>query len=47
MSSKINKAVLVLNASYEPVSIMRAKNAIKLLVKGAAVAEDFLSRMFE
>ena len=38
--SLINKAVLVLNASFEPVSITRAKNAIKLLVKGAAVAEE-------
>lgn len=36
----INKAVLVLNASFEPVSITRAKNALKLLVKGAAVAEE-------
>ena len=40
MSGQINKAVLVLNASYEPVSITRAKNALKLLVKGAAVAEE-------
>lgn len=38
--SLINKAVLVLNASYEPVSITRAKNALKLLVKGSAVAEE-------
>jgi 5-methylcytosine-specific restriction endonuclease McrA len=38
--SMINKAVLVLNASFEPVSITRAKNALKLLVKGAAVAEE-------
>ena len=38
--SLINKAVLVLNASFEPVSICRAKNALKLLVKGAAVAEE-------
>jgi 5-methylcytosine-specific restriction endonuclease McrA len=36
----INKAVLVLNSSYEPVSITRAKNALKLLVKGAAVSEE-------
>ena len=36
----VNKAVLVLNASYEPVSITKAKNALKLLVKGAAVAEE-------
>ena len=40
MSNLVNKAVLVLNSSYEPVSITRAKNAIKLLVKGAAVAEE-------
>ena len=40
MVEKINKAVLVLNASYEPVSICRAKNALKLLVKGAAVTEE-------
>jgi 5-methylcytosine-specific restriction endonuclease McrA len=40
MSEQINKAVLVLNASFEPVSICRAKNAIKLLVKGAAVTEE-------
>jgi len=38
--SLINKAVLVLNASFEPVSICRAKNAIKLLVKGSAVSEE-------
>ena len=38
--SLINKAVLVLNASFEAVSITRAKNAIKLLVKGAAVTEE-------
>lgn len=38
--SLINKAVLVLNASFEPVSITRAKNALKLLVKGSAVAEE-------
>ena len=38
--SMINKAVLVLNASFEAVSITRAKNAIKLLVKGAAVSEE-------
>ena len=40
MSNLVNKAVLVLNASFEPVSICRAKNALKLLVKGAAVAEE-------
>jgi 5-methylcytosine-specific restriction endonuclease McrA len=40
MSSMINKAVLVLNSSYEPVSITRARNALKLIVKGSAVAEE-------
>ena len=40
MSSLVNKAVLVLNSSFEAVSITRAKNAIKLLVKGAAVTEE-------
>lgn len=38
--SSIEKAVLVLNASYEPVSITRTRNALKLLVKGSAVAEE-------
>jgi 5-methylcytosine-specific restriction endonuclease McrA len=32
--------VLVLNASYEPVHITRARRAIVLLVKGAAVIEE-------
>ena len=36
----IQKAVLVLNASYEPISIMKARNAIKLIVKNRAVAEE-------
>ena len=40
MGNLVNKAVLVLNASFEPVSITRAKNALKLLVKGAAVTEE-------
>ena len=40
MGNLVNKAVLVLNASYEAVSITRAKNALKLLVKGSAVAEE-------
>ncbi len=38
--SMINKAVLTLNASFEPISIMRARNAVKLIVKGAAIAEE-------
>ena len=40
MPNLVNKAVLVLNSSYEPVSITRAKNALKLLVKGSAAAEE-------
>lgn len=38
----INRACLVLNASYEPVSISSARRAITLLVKGAAhIEEDY------
>jgi len=40
MGNMIQKAVLVLNASYEPISIMKARNAIKLIVKNRAVAEE-------
>ncbi len=32
--------VLVLNASYEPVNITRARRALVLLIKGAAVIEE-------
>jgi 5-methylcytosine-specific restriction endonuclease McrA len=40
--SMVNKAVLVLNASYEPVSISSARRALTLIVKGAAhVEEDY------
>ena len=38
--SLISKAVLVLNASYEPVSISSARRAITLIVKGAAHIEE-------
>jgi hypothetical protein len=38
--SLVNKAVLVLNASYEPVSISSAKRALTLIVKGAAQTEE-------
>lgn len=38
----VDKAVLVLNASYEPVSISSARNALKLLAKERiAVEEDY------
>ena len=36
----INRLVLILNASYEPVSICSARRAITLVVKGAAVVEE-------
>jgi 5-methylcytosine-specific restriction endonuclease McrA len=37
--------VLVLNASYEPVNITRARRAVVLLVKGAAVIEEAHDRL--
>jgi 5-methylcytosine-specific restriction endonuclease McrA len=36
----INRLVLVLNASYEPVTICTARRAITLVMKGAAVVEE-------
>jgi 5-methylcytosine-specific restriction endonuclease McrA len=36
----INRLVLILNASYEPVTICSARRAITLVVKGAAVVEE-------
>ncbi len=35
----LNRLVLVLNASYEPVNICSARRAMKLICKGAAVVE--------
>lgn len=40
----INRACLVLNASYEPVSISSARRAITLMVKGAAIIEEHYGR---
>jgi 5-methylcytosine-specific restriction endonuclease McrA len=36
----LNRLVLVLNASYEPVTICSARRAITLVMKGAAVVEE-------
>ena len=36
----IQSPVLVLNASYEPISICQARRALSLLVKGAAAVEE-------
>jgi 5-methylcytosine-specific restriction endonuclease McrA len=36
----INKACLILNASYEPIQISSARRALTLLVKGAVVVEE-------
>jgi 5-methylcytosine-specific restriction endonuclease McrA len=44
MSGLVNKAVLVLNASYEPVSISSARRALTLMVKGAAHVEEHYGR---
>jgi len=40
MSSVMTMPVLVLNASYEPVNITRARRALVLLIKGVAVVEE-------
>jgi 5-methylcytosine-specific restriction endonuclease McrA len=40
MTSAMTMPVLVLNASYEPVNITRARRALVLLIKGAAVIEE-------
>ena len=36
----VESPVLVLNASYEPIAICRARRALTLLVKGAAAVEE-------
>lgn len=36
----LNRLVLVLNASYEPITICPARRAITLVMKGAAVVEE-------
>jgi 5-methylcytosine-specific restriction endonuclease McrA len=36
----INRLVLVLNASYEPVTICSARRALTLVMKGAAIVEE-------
>lgn len=36
----LNRLVLVLNASYEPINICSARRALKLVFKGAAVVEQ-------
>ncbi len=40
MTSAMTMPVLVLNASYEPVNITRARRALVLLIKGVAVIEE-------
>src|SRR5579863_1971441 len=40
MTSAMTMPVLVLNASYEPVNITRARRALVLLFKGVAVIEE-------
>ena len=36
----LNRTVLVINASYEPVNVVSARRALTLLFKGAAVVEE-------
>jgi 5-methylcytosine-specific restriction endonuclease McrA len=45
MTSAMTNPVLVLNASYEPVNVTRARRAIVLLVKGTAVVEEAHERL--
>ena len=44
MTSAMTMPVLVLNASYEPVNITRARRAIVLLIKGVAEIEEARDR---
>ena len=38
--SRLQKPVLVLNASYEPINICAARRALVLVLKGVAAAEE-------
>src|SRR3954469_12608667 len=38
--SRLQKPVLVLNASYEPINICAARRAIVLVLKGVAITEE-------
>ncbi len=40
MSSSLQKPVLVLNASYEPINVCAARRALILVLKGVAAAEE-------
>jgi 5-methylcytosine-specific restriction endonuclease McrA len=40
ISSRLQKPVLVLNASYEPINICAARRALVLVLKGVASAEE-------
>ena len=39
-SERLQKPVLVLNASYEPINICAARRALVLVLKGVASAEE-------
>jgi len=39
-STRLQKPVLVLNASYEPINICAARRALVLVLKGVASAEE-------
>ena len=45
MTSRLQKPVLVLNASYEPINICAARRALILVLKGVAAAEEVSSHM--
>ena len=39
-STRLQKPVLVLNASYEPINICAARRALVLVLKGVAITEE-------
>src|SRR5260370_18966083 len=41
-SERLQKPVLVLNASYEPINVCAARRALVLVLKGVASAEEVL-----
>jgi len=45
MVSRLQKPVLVLNASYEPINICAARRALVLVLKGVASAEEVSSHV--
>ncbi len=43
MTNLLNRSVFVINATYEPLTVVSARRALKLLFKGSAVVEEVSS----